>query len=107
MQKVATGRPFILLLLTTGSTPPPEDEHESGRLQMAHLAHLFQMEQEGKCCVFGPVTNEGKLRGIIIFNTVEKETVRQWMSTDPWIMAGSLDYELYDWFTIPGQKIPE
>jgi hypothetical protein len=29
------------------------------------------------------------------------------MAEDPYIKAGHLKYELYDWFTIPGQKVPE
>jgi len=29
------------------------------------------------------------------------------MADDPYINAGQLNYELYDWFTIQGQMIPE
>ncbi len=106
MQKLATGKPFILLLLLTGETTPPANEDESNSIQFEHLTHLFQMEKEGKCSVFGPVANDEKLRDIIIFNTTDKGEVHQWMKDDPWIKRNCLRYELYDWFTIPGQTIP-
>lgn len=107
MMKVATGKPFLVLLLTTGPTPPPADAEEAGRLQMAHLQHLFALHASGRSCIFGPMTTDERLRGIIIFNTTDKEAVREWMADDPWIRGGYLDYELYDWFTLPGMKIPD
>lgn len=103
---VAKGRPFTLLLLLKG-TPVPDDEVRVNQMQLEHLAHLFSMEHEGKASVFGPVSNDDQLYGIIIFNTTDKEAIRGWMAEDPYIKAGHLTYALYDWFTIPGQKIQE
>lgn len=106
MQKVAKGKPFTLLILFAGD-PVPDDDNLVNQMQLEHLAHLFTMEEEGKCSVFGPISNHEELHGIIIFNTVNKENIHKWMEHDPYIKAGHLKYELYDWFTIPGQKIPE
>ena len=36
-----------------------------------------------------------------------RDQIHEWMADDPYIKAGHLKYELYDWFTIPGQYIPE
>ena len=105
MEIVGRGKAYILLFLKTGPTPPPSDEMEVNRLQMEHLAYLFQLQKEGKSSVFGPVTNDQTLRGIIIFNTANKEEVQQWMADDPWIKAGCLGYELHELFSIPGQQI--
>ena len=105
MQKVSTGKPFTALFLIAGK-PAPEDEKLANQLQLEHLAHLFSLEAEGKSCVFGPMINDERMKGIIIFNTTNKDDIRQWMADDPWIKGGYLTYELYDWFTIPGQKIP-
>ena len=105
MAKVSTGKPFLALLLIAGA-PPPQDPEEAGRLQMAHLQHLFQLEAEGKISVFGPMTTDERLKGLIIFNTTSREEVQAWMATDPWVRGGYLGYELYDFFTLPGMKIP-
>jgi uncharacterized protein YciI len=105
MQIVAKGKPFTLLILLSGH-PVPDDDALVGQMQLEHLAHLFTMEHEKKCCIFGPISNDERLHGIIVFNSTDKEEIRLWMSTDPYIKAGYLTYELFDWFTIPGQTIP-
>ena|SRR5689334_12554658 len=105
MQIVAKGKSYTLLMLKKGPTPPPVDEAEANRLQMEHLAYLFQMEKEGKSSVFGPIVGDETLRGIIIFNTANKEEINQWMADDPWIKKGCLNYDLHDLFSIPGQQI--
>lgn len=106
MQKVAKGKALTLLILFAGD-PVPDDDGLVNQMQLAHLAHLFTMEDEGKCCVFGPISNHEELHGVIIFNSTNRDEIHQWMADDPYIKAGHLKYELYDWFTIPGQKIPE
>jgi uncharacterized protein len=105
MQRVTTGKPFTLLILFAGD-PVPDDDTLVNQMQLGHLAHLFTMEDEGKCCVYGPISNHEELHGIIIFNSTNRDEIHQWMANDPYIKAGHLKYELYDWFTIPGQKIP-
>ncbi|MBD0377945.1 MAG: hypothetical protein ICV51_20245 [Flavisolibacter sp.] len=106
MQKVAKGKQFTLLLLRPVA-PLPNDPEKINQLQMGNLAHLFRMEEEGKSSLYGPVINNQMLNGIIVFNTINKEDIHQWTSDDPHIKAGYLTYDLYDWFTLPGQKIPE
>jgi uncharacterized protein YciI len=106
MAKVSTGRPFTLVILKKGATVPT-DMALVGKLQMEHLANLFQMEKEGKISVFGPVNNDEKLQGIIIFNSTDKELIKKELSQDPFIKAGYMAFDLFEWFSIPGQKIPE
>lgn len=106
MQKVGKGKPLTLLILFAGH-PVPDDEQLVNQMQLEHLAHLFTMEEEGKCCVYGPISNHEELHGIIVFNTMDRGEIQNWMADDPYIREGYLTYELYDWFTIPGQMIPE
>jgi uncharacterized protein YciI len=105
MEKVARGRAFTLLILISGD-PVPDNDVLVNQMQLAHLAHLFKMEHEGKICIYGPISNDEQLHGIIVFNTTNREEIHQWMSENPYVRAGHLTYELYDWFSIPGQEIP-
>lgn len=105
MQKVATGKPFTLLFLIAAKDAP-EDEALADRLQMGHLAHLFNLEQQGAISIFGPVINDARLRGMVVFNTTDKEQIKALMADDPYIQGGYLAYELLDWFSIPGQTLP-
>jgi uncharacterized protein YciI len=107
MQKVSKGKPFILVILKTGK-PLPADQGLVQKLQSDHLLHLFQLEKDRKISVFGPVTNDtSSVRGIIIFNSPDSAAARTELERDPYISQGYLRYDLYNWFTIPGQQIPK
>lgn len=104
MAKVAKGKIYTLVFLKSGKNIPKKSQ-AAQQMQIAHLTNLFALEQQGKISIFGPVTNDPKLRGIIVFNTTNKEAIKEELSNDPYIKAGYLKYELLDWFSIPGQKI--
>ena len=104
MQKVATGKPFTLLLLVNGVSLP-EDKGRAQQMQMDHLSHLFTLEQKGEISVFGPINNNEKYGGLIIFNTTDKDSIKELMNNDPYVNGGHFTYELFDFFSIPGQQI--
>jgi uncharacterized protein YciI len=104
MQKVSAGKQSILLHLIAGK-PADKDEARMNEMQMEHLTHLFRMEQEGKVTVFGPIINHDLMKGIVVFNTSDRNEVDQWIKSDPYIQSGYLNYEMFDFFTIPGQQI--
>ena len=106
MSKVATGKPFLLVLLKAG-IPVPAEKDEATRLQMQHLMYLFEMEKAGDISIFGPIVNDPVLEGILVFNTTDRKKVGRLMDNDPHVKAGHLIYEIYDFFTIPGQQIPK
>lgn len=107
MQKVSKGRPFVLVLLYAGK-PAPADKALAAKLHDDHLVTLFQLQKDEKISIFGPVTNESSaLRGIIVFNDPDMEKAKKELEADPYIKQGYLKFELYNWFTIPGQQIPK
>ena len=105
MAKVAKGKMYTLVFLKSGKKIPTKNE-AAQQMQVNHLVNLFNMEQEGKISIFGPVMNDTKLRGIIVFNSTDKEYIKRELGNDPYIKAGYLKFELLDWFSIPGQRIP-
>ena len=106
MAKVAKGKPYTLVLLKAGAEKP-KDEQLMNKMQMDHLIHLFQLEKDDRISIFGPVTDDNNLRGIIIFNTTDQAAIKKDLESDPYIKGGYLKYEIFNWFTIPGQKIPQ
>lgn len=105
MAKVAKGKMYTLVFLKAGKSIPKKSQ-SAQQMQMDHLTHLFTLEKEGKISVFGPVMNDAKLKGIIVFNSTDQEYIKKELSNDPYIKAGILKYELLNWFSIPGQRIP-
>jgi uncharacterized protein YciI len=107
MHKVSKGKSYVLVILKKGKALPA-DQGLVQELQSDHLVHLFQLEKDRKISVFGPVKNDtAAVRGIIIFNTTDTEAARKELESDPYISQGYLRYDLYKWFTIPGQQIPK
>ena len=105
MKKVSTGKPYTFVMLKTGKALPG-DKDTVQKMQMEHLVNLFQMEQDGKISIFGPISNNEVFRGIIIFNSADTNYVKQELNADPYVQAGYMAYDLYPWFSIPGQKLP-
>jgi uncharacterized protein YciI len=106
MQKVAKGKPYVLVILKAGK-PLPADQVLVTKLQSDHLVHLFQLEKDKKISVFGPVTDQdATTRGIIIFNNSNVADAKKELDSDPYVKEGYLKYEVFNWFTIPGQTIP-
>ena len=104
-QRVAAGKSFTLLHLFEGR-PLEADEAEVNRLQFAHLAFLFRLLDEKKISIFGPVTDDPKIRGIIIWNTTDRAIIEKEMQEDVYIRDGYLTYGLTNLFTLPGLSIP-
>lgn len=106
MAKVAKGKIYTLVFLKPGKKIPKKTDADK-RMQMDHLLHLFTMEREGKISVFGPVMKNEDITGIIVFNSTDKEFIKNELKNDPYIRSGYLKYDLLEWFSIPGQKLRE
>ena len=74
------------------------DSTEAAELQMAHMANINRMAEEGKLVLAGPFFGGDSLRGIYIFNVNSIEEAEELTNTDPAIQAGSLKMELKEWY---------
>ena len=104
-KRVASGKQYCLRFYKAGpnrSQPPAEAE----QIQKEHLRYLFQLRQEGKLLINGPIIDDPELKGLSIFDTTDKEEVKRLSEGDPAVRAGRLVYEIYTWFGIPGEGLP-
>lgn len=106
MKSSEAGKQYCLRLYRKGPKrdQPPE---EADRIQMEHLRYLFGLRAEGKIVINGPVIDESGLSGMAIFNTTDKEEVKRLSAEDPAVRAGRVVYEVYDWYGLPGDCLPE
>jgi uncharacterized protein YciI len=65
--------------------------------QRAHLQNIAEMQAAGKLAAVGPVTDEGTLRGILVFKTDGAEA-KALASADPHVKAGRLRAEIFTWW---------
>ncbi len=105
-KRTASGKQYCARIYKAGPNrnQPPD---EADRIQMEHLRYLFQLRANGKLLINGPVIDDPVLKGISIFNTTDIEEVKRLSDGDPAVKAGRLVYEIYHWFGIPGEGLPE
>ena len=77
-------------------TPSTTPEHQ--KLQSEHLAHIGKMADTGKLIVAGPFTDNGDLRGMLIFRLDSPEEAKALAEQDPAVKAGRLVLEWHPWF---------
>src|SRR5215212_3688410 len=102
MAILSKGKPYTLVFLKPGKKIPKKGA-SAQQMQVAHLINLFTLERQGKISIFGPVIKNEDLVGIIVFNSTDRELIKNELKNDPYIKAGYLKYDLLDWFSIPGQ----
>lgn len=90
-------RPYVMAFLKRG---PNRDlpKAKADSLQMAHMANIGRMAEEGKLVLAGPFMGDGDLRGIYIFKVETVAEAEALTLTDPAIQAGSLVMELQPWY---------
>ncbi len=105
-ETISSGKQYCVRLYKAGPNrnQPPE---EAEKIQTEHLRHLFRLRAEGKLLINGPVIDDPGLKGISIFSTTDKEEVKRLSDEDPAVKAGRLVYEIYHWFGLPGDCLPE
>jgi uncharacterized protein YciI len=105
-KRIAAGKQYCVRLYKAGpNRNQPLDEAE--KIQMEHLRYLWQLRAEGKLLISGPIMDDPEIQGIGIFKTTDKEEVKRLSDGDPAVKAGRLVYEVYHWFGLPGDCLPE
>jgi uncharacterized protein len=80
-----------LLKAVDGAPPSPPDA------QRAHLQHIAEMQATGKLAAVGPMTDDGPLRGIVVFK-IDADEAKRLAAADPHVKAGRLRLELFTWW---------
>lgn len=94
-------REFYLCFLNRGDNRD-QDQNEASELQVAHLAHLAKMHEDGYACVAGPFGDDGDMRGIVIYTVNSKEEAEKLANMDPAVQAGRLKVEIKPWWAMQG-----
>src|SRR5512133_3106614 len=103
---IESGKQYCVRLFKAGLNRD-QGPVEAEKIQMEHLRYLFQLRAEGKLLINGPILDDPVLKGISIFNTTDVEEVKKLSDGDPAVKAGRLVYEIYLWFGLPGDRLPE
>src|SRR6185369_3085505 len=89
--KLAKLKPYVLLILKKGENYGFSDTPRI--IQSEHLPYVFkQREEDGIMVLTMPIIdNTTEFTAIAIYNTTDKEKVRELVEKDPAVMAGIFD----------------
>lgn len=92
---------YFIAFLKSGSVRT-QNEEEAQKLQEAHLAHLGKMYELGYADISGPFGDNGKIRGITIYNVPTLKMADSLANADPMVQAGRLEIEVHPWWAAKG-----
>lgn len=89
---------YVLAILKAGPSET-KDEDVINKAFRGHMENIQRLANEGKLIVAGPLGENSKsYRGIYIFNVKTIPEAEELVKTDPAVMEGLLDAELYEWY---------
>ena len=93
---------YCIVLLKPG---PKADQPDVRKIIWEHGRRNFSLRADGFLSIVCPVTVEGNLSGVGIFNCTIEET-KKIMDDDPGVVAGVFVYETYPCRSFPGDSLP-
>ena len=91
-------RQYVLVILKTG----PGDKiqgPERDKIFEGHFGNIARLTKEGKLLLAGPFSpNDKQYRGLFLFNTADKDEAARLVATDPAVVAGVFQFEIYPWY---------
>lgn len=93
---------YCIVLLKPG---PAMDQPGVEKIIWEHGRRNFSLRADGLLSIVCPVSKEGGLSGLCIFNTSPDEA-KEIMDGDPGVAAGVFVYETYPCRSFPGDSLP-
>src|SRR6476620_3386054 len=88
---LAKVKPYCMVLLKPGTPDPGTDIPKT---IWEHGRRNFALREEKKLCIVAPVTDEGDVSGLYLFNATLEE-VNEIMKEDPAVKSGIFCFQVY------------
>lgn len=89
---------YLLVILKTGTNTDTVAAAQQSAFR-GHMQNISELAEAGKLILAGPLgKNQHGYRGILILNTSDQKTARQWLRGDTAIQQGYLGFELLPWY---------
>jgi len=87
---------YFMVILLAGPNRE-QDSLELVKLQDGHMANITSLANEGKLILAGSFLDDGKMRGIFVFDVATDSEARKLVDSDPMIKSGRMIYEIHPW----------
>jgi hypothetical protein len=102
-EMLAKTRHYCLVILKDG---PNCNRADARKIIWAHGRRNFALRRDGLLPIVCPVSGDGDIAGIGIFNASVNET-KKIMDEDPAVKEGVLVYEIFECRSFPGDCLPD
>lgn len=92
-------------LLRRPPNAPQFPEEKLKEIQKGHMANIEAMAASGDLAIAGPLADDGTLRGVFVFRSMDEKHLRGIAAPDAAIQAGRLVLDLYRW-VVPQGTLP-
>lgn len=86
---------YMMVILATGAETELSEAQKSDVFK-GHFSNMTKLATENKLVIAGPFVKAEPKRGLFVFNTDDRAVAEQWVQSDPAVIAGLLDYEIYE-----------
>lgn len=86
---------FVMLRAGTNTTEPSAEA--AAKMQKDHLDGLIKLNQERVNLLFGPFTDNGDLRGMVVLDLPDADAAKKALANDPYVKAGLMSLEVKPW----------
>ncbi len=92
---------YYMVFLKKGPTLI-QDSITAENIQKGHIEYLNKMYAEGFADLAGPLTDDGDIRGIVVYKTETLEEAKRLAEEDPAVKSGRLAVEVHPWYSMKG-----
>jgi uncharacterized protein YciI len=89
---------FYLCLLVKGPKWNPSEPTDDNSLRQAHIKYVLGLIEGGHAAIAGPLTDEDRIRGVIVLSATSAEEARSLAEADPAVKSGELAVEVLQWY---------
>jgi len=101
-QMLSTTKSYSIVIL---KATPKRKEAGTDKVVWEHGRRNFALRAEGLLSIVCPISGDGDVRGIEIYNAGNEE-VKKTLDEDPAVKAGILTYEILACRSFPGDTLP-
>jgi uncharacterized protein len=94
---------YYVAVVMKGPNWSAERTPELNRVSQEHREWLLKLGSEGKALLFGPLTDDGEIRGLYVFKVASAEEARRLCEIAPAVKFGQVRVEIHPWNV---QQIP-
>ncbi|HEY7784626.1 MAG TPA: YciI family protein [Pyrinomonadaceae bacterium] len=95
---------FHMAVLKVGPNWKGMDDEAHKKVHAEHITYFEDLVKSGRAVLGGPFTDEGEIKGVIVFRAKNADEARTWAESAPAVKSGYLIAEMHPWWSAEVMK---